>query len=201
MTDRFYSFEIIIYATPNEILKYEYPMIRHYLMAYHDKDINEDGTFKKAHTHMYITTKQNLSFNSCANLFLDLQKDNINVLPQNICLIKGTLKDCTLYATHENAPEKYQYSKDILISDNLKYFENSTIQQDNTSYQIICDILANESFRNLAMKYGREIIINRNAYFDFVEIIAKQENINFNYTMYKVNKVNISQNGEIIEDR
>ena len=75
----------------------------------HDKDINPDGTIKKAHYHVILvyqnpTTYNNVKTNIC---------DYLNCPePKPLESVKGYYR----YLTHRDNPEKYQYNESEIIT-------------------------------------------------------------------------------------
>lgn len=77
--------------------------IKKWAYIIHDKDTNTDGKPAEAHIHLYLNFGQSgASFETVAKWFNDL--------PQYVCKVKGRMGDALAYLTHENSPEKYQYS-------------------------------------------------------------------------------------------
>lgn len=74
----------------------------------HDKDINPDGTSKKAHYHVLVTYDGPKSFNSINEYVSELNQP----IPMPVESVRGQYR----YFTHEDNPEKAQYNKsDIRI--------------------------------------------------------------------------------------
>jgi len=79
----------------------------------HNKDSNEDGTIKEAHTHFLIKYSTPRKIKTVANLF------NVK---ENFIEVCHNFKACALYLTHKNASEKYQYeNKEVLTNSNTSY--------------------------------------------------------------------------------
>ena len=86
----------------------------------HDKDVytqtdekknpeHKEGTPKKPHIHLYLNFgKGGASFDDVARWFKDK--------PQYVDNVHGRKADILLYLTHRNAPEKYQYKDDEVVS-------------------------------------------------------------------------------------
>ena len=68
----------------------------------HDKDVRDDGTPKAPHWHVYLHFTDSRQFDYIAKWF--------EIEPQYVGKIKGKrFGDGIEYASHHNAPEKYQY--------------------------------------------------------------------------------------------
>lgn len=166
--DRYYSFKIVTYNP----LSYVQAFISHtknYAYILHDKDTTD------SHFHLLATFTSNKSFNSIKTLMGGDQ--NTFVQP-----LKDKYGDF-LYLTHKNAPEKFQYSDDLIVSNNLKFFtdtekaviSNEEFLNDISPYSLL-------SYRDLAVKYGRDYIKNYKAYHSFAyEALKQQQHIDLGY--------------------
>ena len=68
----------------------------------HDSDVKDDGTLKEPHWHIYLHFTDSRQFDYIAKWF--------KIEPQYVNKIKGKrFGDAIEYASHHNAPEKYQY--------------------------------------------------------------------------------------------
>lgn len=103
------------------------------------------------------------------------------------CQICEDLNNAFLYLTHESLSAKQEgkavYSVDDIRTNDFGYFrgnyssdgEKTEKAGENTAYQIIADIERGETLRNMAKRYGREYIINRRHYEDFVYEMRREE--------------------------
>lgn len=82
--------------------------VQDYAYIIHDADTREDGTLKEPHWHIYLRLKDSTDSKYIAQAF--------GVPEQYINRVKGKWVDALMYCTHENAPEKYQYSEDDVVS-------------------------------------------------------------------------------------
>lgn len=83
--------------------------IQDYAYILHDKDtIGSTDELKKPHFHIYLRFKYACDTKHIAQWF--------NIGEQYVNKIKGKFSDALSYAIHENAPDKYQYSVDEVIS-------------------------------------------------------------------------------------
>ena len=82
--------------------------VQDYAYIIHDADTREDGTLKEPHWHIYLRLKDSTDSKYIAQAF--------DVPEQYINRVKGKWVDALMYCTHENAPEKYQYSEDDVVS-------------------------------------------------------------------------------------
>lgn len=171
---RFYSIELVYYGSKEHLdyALYECYFISNYAYILHDKDINDDGTPKKAHFHVYMTFNQQLSLSRMSKLFTYYFQEDIGL--NLLQVIKNDLQCCYDYLTHKFEKGKYKYSEEDIVCTNLRVFKRNT-SVNNTSYDILLDMENGLSLRMLAMKYGREFIINYQRYKDFFNEMTFEE--------------------------
>ncbi len=105
----------------------KYRTIKEWAYIIHDKDVKANGEPKGAHIHLYLNFgKSGTNFERVAKWFNDE--------PQYVNKVHGRKADVLLYLTHRNAPEKYQYKDDEVISNfDLK----QAIEEDQKSHSLI----------------------------------------------------------------
>lgn len=119
--------------------------------AIHDQDTNEDGEPKTTHLHFFIETKQEgltLSHwlrEMCELLGADRDQITLGTSNSEYLMVQ--------YLTHKNAPEKHQYSRDIIESNNpeeidrrynLEYQEpKDPIQEALLNCETLTELMAN----------------------------------------------------------
>lgn len=105
----------------------KYRTIKEWAYIIHDKDVKANGEPKGAHIHLYLNFgKGGTNFERVAKWFNDE--------PQYVNKVHGRKADVLLYLTHRNAPEKYQYKDDEVISNfDLK----QAIEEDQKSHSLI----------------------------------------------------------------
>ena len=84
------------------------------------------------------------------------------------------------YLIHKNHPDKYQYKKCDITSDDLSHYEKLLINgeksdNDNKSENIVMDILAGVPTRILVSRYGRDFIIHMSQYLDCANKIRTED--------------------------
>lgn len=78
------------------------------ISPYHDKDINADGTEKKAHYHIIVCYEGPTTYKVVSML-----TERLNAtIPQPLEAIRGYYR----YFTHMDNPEKYQYNSNEIIT-------------------------------------------------------------------------------------
>jgi hypothetical protein len=116
----------------------------------HDKDVNADGTSKKAHWHIMIFNQGKISFNQAKEV-----ADSINgASPQYVQNVVGMIR----YFAHLDNPEKAQYDKSQIIGhgvDVSKYLDSEDdIDKLEQEIEIYCE-------ENCITEYSRLIKISR----------------------------------------
>ena len=90
-----------------------------YIYILHDKCKKNDGTLKTPHYHVYLHFTNAYDINSISGWF--------GLQPSQVQKIHGKFADAVSYATHHNAPEKYQYD----FSECVSNFDFQTMIQKN----------------------------------------------------------------------
>lgn len=121
----------------------------------HDKDINDDGTPKKPHYHVYLLFDNAYTYNYAKSIF-----DQIGAVFPDLAakVIIKNLPACIKYLTHKNKPDKAQYNEsDIIHSEDFvltKYEEQPTIEElkkrDREIWYEILDYIAQNDITELS---------------------------------------------------
>lgn len=171
--ERYYSFKLISYLSEESIKEcLRHKDISHYCYILHDKDVNDDGTPKETHYHILVTVKQQKSLESIRRMF-----DNgsgINTLAK---VIEDIVHDVR-YLTHMDDPQKYQYEKSSIVTDGTDYWSKVAKDQtiDNGNEAFINDLCnPSISYKEMALRYGRDYMKNYRAYHQFAEAMLKDE--------------------------
>lgn len=185
--NRYRPWTIVFYGTQKELFQilHKYSeRIAHYAFAYHDKDVYEEdeyeedkttlkhkkGDLKKPHFHLVVDFYNGCTFTAVKKLFTTAE-DNPRV--SNIVDRVAQYE----YLWHKNNPEKYQYSADIVVSDDINYYEKLCItgdkrDSDNIAESIINDLLRKVSPRLMVNRYGRDFVIHMKQYQECADVIA-----------------------------
>ena len=99
----------------------------------HDKDVNPDGTVKKAHRHIILLFDGKKSFEQVKDI-----TDALNApIPQKTANTKGLVR----YLIHMDNPEKHQYKREDIIchsgADIEQYFEISSASRERILWDIM----------------------------------------------------------------
>lgn len=160
--------------------------IAHYAYIVHDRDTNEDGTPKQEHIHILLRTVERLTFSAlqrCINRFTYEYYYGSGETAQNTFIeFTQDIDDAFRYLTHSTEQArldgKFQYDTLDIVSDNIGYWRgeySSTANKNNTALDIITDLENGLSERQLLVRYGREYLINRSKYKEFLFAMVDQE--------------------------
>lgn len=171
--ERFRNFACITYVSEEELkafLEHYKNDINHYAYALHDKDDNE------THYHIVLLWYNNMTLSALRKRFSKFS--NQNTLAQPLLSKCGAFE----YLTHtdEDSKElkKVQYDKSIIKCDNQDFWNYAIYEEDteeDTSIQIICDMLAGVPLSVMHKRYGRDFVINYSKYKDFVIALHNEE--------------------------
>lgn len=140
----------------------------------HDKDINPDGSVKKAHWHVILLFDGKKSYEQVKEL-----TDTINApIPQKTANTKGLVR----YLIHMDNPEKYQYKRDEIVchcgADIDEYFALSVSSRRAVLWEII-DFIQDSRVENFSDFIGFCLETENREWFD----------IAMNHNTLAINKV------------
>lgn len=154
--------------------------IRSYAYILHDKDIGDDGELVEPHFHLILRMYSQWSRRRIYKLFIPFlwnynngqweKTGNLNLQ------ISSDYKANFVYLTHDNDPDKYQYSKSCIVSNDFDDFGNNDDKSKDGAYEIIHDILEGKSQLYLLKKYGREYVYHKKQYELMAQCIIHEEN-------------------------
>lgn len=112
--------------------------IRFIAVGFHDKDINDFGDKKTNHYHLVIDFVDKMRLISCFNYIIDLFHCNGNQISIEKCSDVGSQ---TRYILHYDHADKYQYHRNILITNSEKtadfYLSRITIHDEEDLINIV----------------------------------------------------------------
>ena len=113
-----------------EVLK-EKDCIKDYAYIIHDKDVNEKGELKEPHIHLALRFKNAYDTKHIASWF--------GITENYVSKVKGKWVDMLKYLTHQNAPDKYQYSDSEVVSnfDFTETIKKSSKSKDERKEEIV----------------------------------------------------------------
>lgn len=166
------DFSLITYLSETDLLKVlssHSQSIFSYIYIYHSKDLSVP------HIHLVIRTRNDKTSSAVLKWFK--WSGSANTLIEKVFS-----PSIVAYLTHENQPDKYQYSSDDLRSDNIDFWQKFKLYEksDNAVY-IIDDIIAEVPLRTLVQRYGRDFVINYDKYKRVARIIQAQDLDNDSY--------------------
>lgn len=139
-----------------ELILYDYDLLlkkisylndkTEYAFILHDKDLNDDGTIKKAHYHLRLFNEDQKSLSAWAD-YLHVKTNEVEKLDDK--------KRAIRYLIHFDSPKKYQYDFNNIVHNIIdidKYFDDNKIDESNQ------------------LKYIFDYIDNINGYIYFKEI-------------------------------
>ena len=144
--------------------------VRYFAYILHDKDKLEDGQPKPKHIHLAVVLNSARTLRQITSRFIDIDNNAGNAFGELTKSNKAIIE----YFTHKNEPEKYQYSVNEIVSNNINYFNEDETTEDNT-YMIIEDILNGKPLFDLIKIYGRELVYHYNQFKAVAEDIRAQE--------------------------
>lgn len=164
-TQRYYSFSIVTYHIDIDIIISFISKTFKHAYILHDKDENKDP-----HYHIICSFKANLSFERVKSYFPNNQNTFVQPLYDKLKSFR--------YLTHKDNSEKYQYSDDLVVCNDLRYYvQNSSSEKVLEREEFFNDIADNVlTEKELFLKYGRDYIKNRLSYINFVDKCLKQDN-------------------------
>nr|DAP12887.1 MAG TPA: Plasmid like replication protein [Inoviridae sp.] len=155
--DRFYRWSLVIYGNEEDVLKV-CRVSQHYAYILHDKEE------KEPHWHLLCTFKVWKSLASIKSIIDNGQ----NVLGEEIHDKQAAFR----YLTHKDNPEKYQYEEEDVKSDNKEFWRG---EEQGDVVELIDDIIEGMSFRDMAIKYGKDFVKNYRAYAHYAALVEAQE--------------------------
>lgn len=108
--------------------------IKDWAYIIHGKDRDDDGVLKAPHIHLALRFKDSYDTKYIGQWF--------NVEEQYISKVKGRWNDVLKYLTHSNAPDKFQYSVDDVVS-NFE-FKSAIMSKNERREEIINKIVDGE---------------------------------------------------------
>lgn len=147
----------------------------HYALSLHDKDVDDDGTLKKAHIHCILRFGNKKSCSQIMKMFGEKMARPFIFIEDEFCRYYD-------YLTHKDETDKYQYPEDQIVTDDISYwvreYENhirDPTDGDNVAEMIINDMIATRPTRELVKKYGREVVINYKYYRNIAGMVYYEE--------------------------
>lgn len=144
--------------------------IRSYGYILHDKDTDDNGCLKEPHYHGVIRTYSQFTlyqFYSWFKPYLFELNEETKQFDKKINLVPEFTSDLQMsvnYLTHKDNPEKFQYSVNDIMSDDLQDLSCVVDKCYDSSYDLVNDIIDGKTELELLKKYGREYVYHRTQY-------------------------------------
>ena len=138
MNKRYYCVEIILYTDNSVHIELLRDLIKKYDYAYilHDKDKEDNGTFKKPHYHLLIFFP-NARWGS--SILKEIKIDNSNLIE-----FRDNKVAAIQYLLHSNNLDKYQYPiEDIISNIDINIYFNNLKNREEQDVAIIYDFILN----------------------------------------------------------
>lgn len=163
--DRFYIFKVVTYNTEESAFQPLLDKAFKWAWILHDKDKTDP------HIHILCTFKQNKSFEQVRNMVEGEQ----NTFARKM---EDKYQDFIYLPHSEDFPDKALYNETDIHSNDISYFQRGCKKSvDNEEF--ITDLLdKNMSYRQKAVKYGRDYIRNFRTYEKFIRFLRFEETIN-----------------------
>lgn len=155
--DRFYRWSLVIYGNEEDVLKV-CRVSQHYAYILHEKEE------KEMHWHLLCTFKVWKSLASIKSMIDNGQ----NVLGEEMHDKQAAFR----YLTHKDNPEKYQYEEELIKSDDKGFWRG---EEQGDVIELIDDIIKGMSFRDMAIKYGKDFVKNYRTYAHYATLVEAQE--------------------------
>lgn len=138
-------------------LKLEFGDINYYAIL-HDCDITEEGELKRKHYHIIIDLKktkirQQTMLNKVSYCYgSDRGNDTVGCQP---CELRSMIR----YLVHIDYPKKYQYSKDLIVTNDIRGLNNAfnnNVEIEGLTAQELINFIDNECVtkKDLMLKIG-----------------------------------------------
>lgn len=160
-------------------------VVRFYALIDHDRDVvtvDDVQQLKQRHCHVVINTTLPLRHKAFENLFAHC--DQIDGKDQNTLvnvITQEYLSDRVRYLCHLDDPDKYQYSLDLVRTNDdraLAKAMQSFLPKPNEDFmQMLSDVLV-MSMAQFAQAYGRDGVLNYGKYRSFA-LDARQQQLGF----------------------
>lgn len=192
LNERIRNHSLIFYGSQEELLhildKYS-SRISKYAFAFHDCDLwdsdckdavtgefkHRKGDIKQPHFHVLVVFYNACTVKASARLF---KTETDNAFAERV----GDMQLCYEYLWHKNDPDKFQYQKIIVKSNDINWFEKICVEgvkpdSDNKAELIVMDLLVGVNFRTMLSRYGRDFVIHLSQYEEVARRIYQQDMI------------------------
>lgn len=162
--ERFYSFKVVTYNTDEKAIQPLLDKAFKWAWILHDKDKTDP------HIHILCTFKQNKSFEQVRKMVEGKQ----NTFARKM---EDKYQDFIYLPHSEDFPDKALYSETDIHCNDLGFFQRG-VKKSVDNEEFVTDLLdTSMTYRQKAIKYGRDYIRNFKIYENFVRALRMQENL------------------------
>lgn len=166
---RFYSVFIRTFSPLEEVEAFLHSVdFDEYAYIYHDSDTKDDGSPKEPHFHILVYRKSGFRLTPAVRAF----SQNTLIQP---CRSRKLSYE---YLTHKNDPDKHSYSTSSIHEfhrDGKDTFSQTVKESQMNAFSQMLDDITQLSRRELAVKYGRDYMLNYRRYEQFASDVAYED--------------------------
>lgn len=162
--------------------------VKAFCYCVHDKDKKKDDlhVLMPVHIHFVLQTFNSHSSRAICRWFcgyVDSNDNDVNTFCEPLFSPDGAVA----YLTHSDCNDDYhfRYSESDLKGDKKRFIDLAYDDKD-IGLSILQDLLSGVSYRSMALRYGREFILNYSRYIEFADYLRFSDS-------YK-NKIDLFQN-------
>lgn len=161
---------LMVYGEEEEIdlfLSHYNSIILHFAYIKHDKDVTADGKPIEPHFHLCLYLKTNYYISFILEKIKEITHQNAL---GEVLSSKGRMYN---YLIHRGKPDKFQYSRDEIISDNSYFW----LDQAESSQRCIYDIINGADTMYLLKEYGNFFFLHSDKFYAMARKIREESNI------------------------
>lgn len=166
---RFYSVFIRTFSPREEVEAFLRSVdFDEHAYIFHDSDVKEDGSPKEPHFHILVYRKSGFRLTPAVRAF----SQNTLIQP---CRSRKLSYE---YLTHKNDPDKHSYPSSSVHEfhrDGKDTFSQTTAEVQHNVFAQMLDDITQLSRRELAVKYGRDYMLNYRRYEQFASEVAYED--------------------------
>lgn len=143
----------------------------YYAYILHDRDVNEMGVPFEPHFHILLQTLNAHEPSAVCKWFRG--QHGQNTFAEEV--YSTSIYD---YLTHNGFEDKFQYSQESIVSNDIGKFKNVCDLANIKTIQLLDDINTGKPLRYLASTYGRDFVLNSSKYINFAYAMRDEERLN-----------------------
>lgn len=161
-------FAVVTYASLpyiSEVMHRRKETVKYWCAINHDKDTDENGNLKIEHRHIIIETFNPSTIGTIRNWFFFAVDEKGETVTTTAQLVKFR-KLAVDYLTHEHDPTKHHYNPEEIVNfpDTINISGVQPRNDEDTTLNIIDDMLKGLSTFQLVRRYGRDFVIHYRNY-------------------------------------